>query len=143
MRRWSPRPRSTWCSPAGAPPAAPAATSTPRRTAPRSRSRRRAKILDELAAMGVFHVALGGGEALELDYLFEVAAHARAVGITPNLTTSGLGLTPRDAERCRVFGQINVSVDGVGEGYRRARGFDGFAHAERGLRLLRAVKEEV
>src|SRR5207244_572207 len=32
---------------------------------------------------------------------------------------------------------------GVGEGYRRARGFDGFAHAERALRLLRAVKEEV
>src|SRR5438552_9782577 len=100
-------------------------------------------ILDELAAMGVFHVALGGGEALELDYLFEVAAHARAVGITPNLTTSGLGLGAREAERCRVFGQINVSVDGVGEGYRRARGFDGFAHAERALRLLRAVKEEV
>ena len=100
-------------------------------------------ILDELAAMGVFHVALGGGEALELDYLFEVAAHARAVGITPNLTTSGLGLGPAEAERCRVFGQINVSVDGVGEGYRRARGFDGFARAERALRLLRAVKEEV
>ena len=36
------------------------------------------RILDELAAMGVFHVALGGGEALELDYLFEVAAHARS-----------------------------------------------------------------
>jgi radical SAM protein with 4Fe4S-binding SPASM domain len=100
-------------------------------------------ILDELAAMGVFHVALGGGEALELPYLFEIAAHARQVGITPNLTTSGLGLTEELAERCRVFGQINVSVDGVGEAYRRARGFDGFARAERALRLLRAAKEEV
>src|SRR5262249_5946833 len=93
--------------------------------------------------MGVFHVALGGGEALELPYLFEIAAHARKVGITPNLTTSGLGLDEELAERCRVFGQINVSVDGVGEAYRRARGFDGFARAERALRLLRAVKEEV
>ena len=101
------------------------------------------RILDELAAMGVFHVALGGGEALELSYLFDVAAHARSVGMTPNLTTSGLGLTAADAERCRVFGQINVSVDGVGEAYRRARGFDGFARAERALRLLRAVKQEV
>jgi radical SAM protein with 4Fe4S-binding SPASM domain len=101
------------------------------------------RILDELSAMGVFHVALGGGEALELPYLFDVAAHARSLGITPNLTTSGLGLTPDDAQRCRVFGQINVSVDGVAEGYRRARGFDGFAHAERALRMLRAVKEEV
>ena len=101
------------------------------------------RILDELAAMGVFHVALGGGEALELDYLFAVAAHARKVGITPNLTTSGLGLDERAAARCAVFGQINVSVDGVGEAYREARGFDGFRHAERALQLLRAVKPEV
>jgi radical SAM protein with 4Fe4S-binding SPASM domain len=101
------------------------------------------RILDQLAAMGVFHVALGGGEALELDYLFAVAEHARAVGITPNLTTSGLGLDADAARRCAVFGQINVSVDGVGPAYAQARGFDGFRHAERALRLLRAVKPEV
>jgi radical SAM protein with 4Fe4S-binding SPASM domain len=88
-------------------------------------------------------VALGGGEALELDYLFAVADHARKVGITPNLTTSGLGLTEAAAKRCAVFGQINVSVDGVGKAYEDARGFDGFRHAERALRLLRAVKPEV
>jgi len=101
------------------------------------------RILDELAAMGVFHVALGGGEALELDYLFAVARHARKAGITPNLTTSGLGLDEAAARECAVFGQINVSVDGVGKAYEDARGFDGFRHAERALRLLRAVKEEV
>jgi radical SAM protein with 4Fe4S-binding SPASM domain len=101
------------------------------------------RILDELAKLGVFHVALGGGEALELDYLFAVAAHARSLGITPNLTTSGLGLDAATAARCAVFGQINVSIDGVGEAYRRARGFDGFAHAERALVHLRAMKEEV
>ena len=101
------------------------------------------QILDELAAMGVFHVALGGGEALELDYLFAVAAHARRIGITPNLTTSGLGLDERAARECAVFGQINVSVDGIGAAYQRARGFDGFHHAERALRFLRAVKREV
>ena len=101
------------------------------------------RILDELAAMGVFHIALGGGEAIELDYLFAVAEHAVLRGIVPNLTTSGLGLDEKLAARCRVFGQINVSVDGVGDGYLRARGFDGFRHAERALRLLRAVKREV
>jgi radical SAM protein with 4Fe4S-binding SPASM domain len=101
------------------------------------------RILDELAEMGVFHVALGGGEALELDYLFAVAEHARKVGITPNLTTSGLGLDEATAKRCAVFGQINVSVDGVGDAYARARGFDGYRHAENALRLLRAVKPEV
>ena len=99
--------------------------------------------LDRLAAHGVFHVALGGGEATDLDYLFEVASYARSVGILPNLTTAGLNMTPEMAERCRVFGQINVSIDGVGDRYREARGFDGFAHAENALRLLRAVKKEV
>jgi radical SAM protein with 4Fe4S-binding SPASM domain len=99
--------------------------------------------LDRLAAHGVFHVALGGGEAMELDYLFDVAAHARKVGLLPNLTTAGLSLTPALAAKCRVFGQINVSVDGIGARYAEARGFDGFARAERALRLLRAVKKEV
>jgi radical SAM protein with 4Fe4S-binding SPASM domain len=99
--------------------------------------------LERLAQHGVFHVALGGGEAMELDYLFEVAEHARTLGITPNLTTAGLNMTPAMAERCRVFGQINVSVDGVGEAYRDARGFDGFPRARRALELLRAVKREV
>lgn len=99
--------------------------------------------LERLAAHGVFHVALGGGEAMDLDYLFEVADHACSLGILPNLTTAGLNMTPALAERCKIFGQINVSIDGVGERYRQARGFDGFAHAERALKLLRAVKKEV
>ncbi len=99
--------------------------------------------LERLAAHGVFHVALGGGEAMDLDYLFEIAEHARTVGITPNLTTAGLNMTPALAKRCCVFGQINVSVDGVGRDYQTARGFDGFAHAQRALTQLRAVKREV
>jgi radical SAM protein with 4Fe4S-binding SPASM domain len=99
--------------------------------------------LEHLAAQGVFHVALGGGEATELPHLFAIAARARELGLIPNLTTNGLSMTPSLAERCRVFGQVNVSVDGVGEAYRRARGFDGFAQAKRALELLRAVKREV
>jgi radical SAM protein with 4Fe4S-binding SPASM domain len=99
--------------------------------------------LDRLAAHGVFHVALGGGEALELDYLFEVAEYAHKVGILPNLTTAGLAMTREQARRCKVFGQINVSVDGVEGRYAQARGFDGFRHAVRALELLRAEKREV
>lgn len=95
--------------------------------------------LDALAAAGVFHVALGGGEALDHAGLFEVASHARERGIVPNLTTSGRGLTPELAARCAVFGQINVSVDAVGAD----RGRVTFGDAERALRLLRTVKREV
>ena len=43
-----------------------------------------------LADAGVFHVALGGGESAALPWLGELADHARARGIIPNLTTSGL-----------------------------------------------------
>ena len=46
--------------------------------------------LDELAGMGVFHVALGGGESALLPWLHEIVDHARAIGLVPNLTTSGL-----------------------------------------------------
>ena len=93
--------------------------------------------IDRLAALGVFHIALGGGEAMELPYLFEIARYAREKGLVPNLTTAGLTLTEADAKACSVFGQINVSVDGVGEAYRKARGFDGFPRAVRALELLR------
>lgn len=94
-------------------------------------------IIDKLAAMGVFHLAMGGGESTLREDLFEIAAHARRRGMVPNLTTNGIGLTPALARSCAVFGQINVSLDGIGDVYRAVRGFDGFKGADRGLRLLR------
>ncbi len=114
---------------------------TPNGPALEARAARQA--IDRLAALGVFHVALGGGEAMDLDYLFELAHYARSKGLVPNLTTAGLGLTVEQARACAVFGQINVSVDGVGEAYRRARGFDGYAHAVKALRALRASCKRV
>src|SRR5688572_15118183 len=68
--------------------------------------------LDELAAMGVFRIAFGGGEPALREDLPAVAAHARARGLIPTLTTSGLGVTPERAEAFRVFAQVNVSYDG-------------------------------
>ncbi|HET7501586.1 MAG TPA: radical SAM protein [Kofleriaceae bacterium] len=99
--------------------------------------------IDALAAAGVFHVALGGGESAVLPYLGELADHARRRGIVPNLTTSGLaGLAPLLAIADR-FGQINVSLDGLGATYAQVRGFDGFARADAAIRALRATKREV
>jgi radical SAM protein with 4Fe4S-binding SPASM domain len=67
--------------------------------------------LDALAAAKVFHVAIGGGEALTRPDLLALAEAARARGITPNLTTNGSLITPEFAARAKLFGQINVSVD--------------------------------
>lgn len=101
------------------------------------------RALDQLADAGVFHVALGGGESAILPWLGELADHARARGIVPNLTTSGLdGLDALVAIADR-FGQINVSLDGLAATYARVRGFDGFARADAAIRKLRAVKTEI
>jgi radical SAM protein with 4Fe4S-binding SPASM domain len=102
--------------------------------------------IDQLAEAGVFHVALGGGESAVLPWLGELADPARRRGIVPNLTTSGLvGLADLDRliAICDRFGQINVSLDGLGATYAQVRGFDGFARADAAIRALRRAKREV
>lgn len=101
------------------------------------------RAIDHLADAGVFHVALGGGESATLPWLGELAAYARARGIIPNLTTSGLDGLPALLAIADRFGQINVSLDGLGATYAAVRGFDGFARADAAIRALRAIKHEV
>ncbi len=71
------------------------------------------KAVDLLAGMGVFHMAMGGGEALERPDFFELASYVRYRGIVPNLTTSGALVTKENAAKLRMFGQVNVSIDGL------------------------------
>jgi radical SAM protein with 4Fe4S-binding SPASM domain len=99
--------------------------------------------LDELARRGVFHVALGGGESATVPWLGELATHARSVGLIPNLTTSGLAGLDRLLPIAELFGQINVSLDGLHATYAAVRGFDGFARADAALRALRSIKREI
>ena len=104
--------------------------------------------IDELSAAGVFHVALGGGESVHLPWLGELLAHCWQRGVIPNLTTSGLyadDVRKRvcDLARRGLFGQINVSFDGVGKTYELVRGFDGFATADETLRALLRVFPDV
>ena len=98
------------------------------------------RLLGAMADARVFHVALGGGESMELPWLFDLAAHARRLGLIPNLTTNGFYVTKETAAQCRVFGQINVSIDGIGKHYREVRGIDGFEKADLALTLLRKAR---
>ena len=95
----------------------------------------------EAADLGVFEVAFGGGEAVLREDLLELAAEARTLGLVPNLTTSGFGITPERAARmARLFGQVNVSLDGLpgpDGAYSAVRGWDGAAIGLRALELLR------
>ena len=95
------------------------------------------RVVDHLADMGVFHLALGGGESFELDWLFDTAHRIRSKGMVPNITTNGSRIDEETAARCTVFGQINVSLDGVGPDYERNRDRGGFEEADRALGTLR------
>ncbi|MBI2390999.1 MAG: radical SAM protein [Deltaproteobacteria bacterium] len=95
-----------------------------------------AATLDDIAARGVFTVAFGGGEPLSHPELPRIAAHARARGLLPVVTTSGVGLTAERARELSSFAQVNVSHDGLGAQYRDTRGFDGARVAERALATL-------
>lgn len=97
------------------------------------------KAMKTLADMGVFHVALGGGEALERSDLFEIAAYCREIGLVPNLTTSGAVLSPEIAAKMSVFGQVNFSLDGVGEVSGVYRGRNIFNQVDRALKLLQSA----
>jgi radical SAM protein with 4Fe4S-binding SPASM domain len=94
------------------------------------------RAVDELARMRVFHLALGGGEAALSPTLLRVARRARARGLVPNVTTSGIALPEELLEAADVFGQVNVSIDGIGDGYAAVRGTDVFGAADRAVRTL-------
>jgi radical SAM protein with 4Fe4S-binding SPASM domain len=104
------------------------------------------RVIDALAKQGVFHLALGGGESAILPWLGEVASYARERGLIPNLTTSGLyndDVLERLCEWAPLFGQMNVSIDGVEADYQKVRGFDGFARADRAVVALRKKSKHV
>jgi radical SAM protein with 4Fe4S-binding SPASM domain len=104
------------------------------------------RTIDALAARGVFHLALGGGESALLPWLGALARYARGKGLVPNLTTSGLygqAELARLVEWAPLFGQINVSIDGVGEDYAKVRGFDGFGRADEAVQALRRASRHV
>ena len=94
------------------------------------------KVVDILSEMGVFHVALGGGESFAMEGFLELAQYVRSKGIVPNVTTNGYFMTKELAKQCSVFGQINLSVDGIGETYQMARGYNGFKMADKAIDLL-------
>ncbi|MCX7921098.1 MAG: radical SAM protein [Clostridia bacterium] len=94
------------------------------------------KAIDVLSEMKVFHIAFGGGELFERTDAIDIAEYASSKGIVPNATTNGYYITTPLAEKCKVFGQINISIDGIGSKYGVIRGVDSFEYADRAAKLL-------
>lgn len=69
-------------------------------------------LLDELAAMGVFQLALGGGEALMSPKFVPVARSARQHGIVPNVTTNGWLITETLLDEAAAsLGELRMSLN--------------------------------
>ncbi len=93
----------------------------------------------ELARLGVFVVALGGGEPTTRDDLGDVVRAAKAHGLSVVATTSGLGLREAQLRALSELTAVNVSYDGSGDAYAEVRGFRGSSGAESAIdRLTRA-----
>jgi radical SAM protein with 4Fe4S-binding SPASM domain len=101
------------------------------------------KVLKILAKKKVFNIAFGGGEPFERKDLFELAKYCRKLGMIPNITTSGYYITQNIAEKCKVFGVIHVSLDGVGKKYKEIRGIDGFKIADQAIKNLVKARNRV
>lgn len=95
--------------------------------------------IDILAEMRVFHIAFGGGELFARPDAIEIAEYAVTKGIVPNATSNGYYMTEALAQKCRLFGQINISLDGIGEKYGIVRGTDNFDKADAALKMLVAA----
>lgn len=95
--------------------------------------------LDAIADAGAFVVAFGGGEPTLRHDLGALALMAKARGLSPVVTTSGLGLSPEKRARLASFDGVNVSLDGIGAAYKEVRGFDRSSEALASIRDLSAL----
>jgi pyrroloquinoline quinone biosynthesis protein E len=68
------------------------------------------RVFHEAAALGIFHVALSGGEPLLRPDLTRLIAAAADAGLYPNLITSGVGLDLRRARDLQAAGLESVQL---------------------------------
>ena len=68
------------------------------------------RVLEEAAAMGVFHVGFSGGEPLARKDLPDLVVAARTAGLYTNLITSAVGLTREKAERLVTAGLDSIQI---------------------------------
>lgn len=91
----------------------------------------------DLADFGVPVLLFSGGEPLLREDIFDLAAFAKGLGIRPVLSTNGTLITEEIARRIQDigFGEVGISLDGIGEVNDRFRGQKGAYEA-----ALRAIR---
>ncbi|MDQ7825660.1 MAG: radical SAM protein [Candidatus Eremiobacteraeota bacterium] len=100
------------------------------------------KLIDEMAAIGSFELNVGGGEPFLREDLVQIVAHARKMGISVSISTSGLFVSRVVAKKIAELGlkKLRISFDGATEkSYDYFRGKGTYRRAIRGIKTLREL----
>jgi radical SAM protein with 4Fe4S-binding SPASM domain len=99
------------------------------------------RLINELADMKVFQVAIGGGEPFLRKDLGHLVRYARQRGLVPNVTTNGTLMTRERLAEIRGFvGQVQLSLDGYdAESHEAHRTPGSFEKTLSAMRLLREM----
>jgi radical SAM protein with 4Fe4S-binding SPASM domain len=99
------------------------------------------QLINELAEMKVFQLAIGGGEPFLRKDLGHLVRYARQQGLVPNVTTNGTLLTQERLAEIRGFvGQIQLSLNGYdAESHEAHRTPGSFEKTLSAMKLLREM----
>ncbi|HEX4086946.1 MAG TPA: pyrroloquinoline quinone biosynthesis protein PqqE [Chthoniobacteraceae bacterium] len=100
------------------------------------------RVFAQAAALGIFHLALSGGEPLLRPDLPELVRAASEAGLYPNLITSGVGLNERRLRELREAGLESVQLSFQGDEAEIANRVAGTQAHELKLRAARMIQEE-
>ena len=102
--------------------------------------------ITDLSEFGVPVLLFSGGEPLLREDIFELAAFAKKLGIRIVLSTNGTFITAKVAKKIKEidFGEVGISLDGIGTNNDRFRGSKGaYEAALQGIRNCVASKQRV
>lgn len=93
-------------------------------------------LIDEMAEMKVFQLAIGGGEPFLRDDLIDIVRYAAEKGIVPNITTNGSFITPEIAAKLSGYvGQVQISLNHF-KNNGKSRDEKSYESALRAIRIL-------
>jgi len=90
------------------------------------------RVIDEISELGVFQLALGGGEPTLHPDFTEILKYSHDKGVVPNLTTCGAHLDHKILTALKSYaGAVGLSLEGIGDDFdaRRKMGFKLFLEA--------------
>jgi radical SAM protein with 4Fe4S-binding SPASM domain len=96
-------------------------------------------LIDQLKENGKPTLAIGGGEPLIREDIFEVLAYAKKQGVPASMVTNSLLLTKEKAQKLNSLNlvSITVSIDGLEKNHDFMRGEGNFKKAIKNIKLLR------